>query len=76
MTIENSTFSLYRSFPLPVYILGPNEQAECGNYSDLGGYEIAENIVYLVEKINLHPMWTLTSKLKLRVYVLGKKRML
>ena len=35
------------SLPLPVYILGPNSREETSKYADLGGYEIAENLVYL-----------------------------
>ena len=33
--------------PVPVYILGPNSAEEMSHYADLGGYEIAENLVYL-----------------------------
>ncbi len=35
------------TLPLPVYILGPNSQCEVSHYGDLGGYEIAENLIYL-----------------------------
>ncbi len=33
--------------PIPVYVLGPNRAEECGRFSDLSGYEMAENLVYL-----------------------------
>ncbi len=36
-----------RPLPLPVYVLGPNSQAEAGRYGDLAGYEICENLIYL-----------------------------
>ncbi len=36
-----------RRLPLPVYLLGPNSQAETAHFGDLGGYEICENLVYL-----------------------------
>lgn len=33
--------------PLPVYILGPNSEAELVPYPDLAGCELAENVIYL-----------------------------
>jgi hypothetical protein len=36
-----------RRVPLPVYLLGPNTQEECNRYSDLKGYEVCENVIYL-----------------------------
>jgi len=32
---------------LPVYVLGPNSQAESSHFGDLGGYEMCENLIYL-----------------------------
>ena len=36
-----------RRLPLPVYLLGPNSQVEAAHFGDLGGYEMAENLIYL-----------------------------
>lgn len=38
-----------RRVPMPVYLLGPNNQEEVGRFSDLKGYELCENVVYLGE---------------------------
>ena len=38
-----------RRVPMPVYLLGPNSQEEVGRFSDLKGYELCENVVYLGE---------------------------
>jgi len=36
-----------RRLPLPVYVLGPNSQAEVSQFRNVSGYEMCENLIYL-----------------------------
>ena len=55
--------------PLPVYLLGPNNHEQCVKYSDLGGYELFDDVVYL----GSHGCFTTKEGLKI-AYLSGKQQ--